>query len=385
MRTTRRTFIGSAALAAGTLAGLPAGAPAQRRAGGAGAAWLAGDLHVHSHYSHDVWRPGDDNTGLDEAYTAGFTVAERFSDARVRGLDYLAVTDHDDVRSVADLPTGGPVVALPGYEMSVRGHAHLLGTARLHDKGDSSAVAVSATADAVRAEGGLLQANHPAYRLSDPDGACRECACSCGGLHWSYGFDVVPDTIETWNPSAPPNEVAEAWWECWLDRGHRIPATGGSDSHWATLDAVAGPGQPTTWVLARERTAAAILEALRAGRVSISGQPPALGGPRLDLAAADGSATIGDDVAPGTTLRVRAEGELGAGLVQVRAGGEDLLEEPLVPGGEVTFAAPDAGWVRATLLGPEELRASTPDQQYAQLPERDGRALLATTSPVYVR
>ena len=65
--------------------------------------WMAGDLHVHTPYSHDSYGgPGDDNTGLEEAYTAGLTVSQQFALASTRGLDYLAITDHNDVRSQSD-------------------------------------------------------------------------------------------------------------------------------------------------------------------------------------------------------------------------------------------------------------------------------------------
>ena len=64
--------------------------------------WLAGDLHVHTCYSHDSYcPPDDDNTGPDEFYTLGLSSAHA-SWRRPRGLDYLAITDHNDVRSSAD-------------------------------------------------------------------------------------------------------------------------------------------------------------------------------------------------------------------------------------------------------------------------------------------
>ena len=68
------------------------------------AEWLAGDLHVHTCYSHDAYcGPDDDNTGPEEAYTLSGSVDERFREASLRGLDYLAITDHNDTRS-ADRP-----------------------------------------------------------------------------------------------------------------------------------------------------------------------------------------------------------------------------------------------------------------------------------------
>src|SRR3954464_9563906 len=42
--------------------------------------WVAGDLHVHTTYSHDSYGgPSDDNTGPEDAYTFGQTVTEDFA------------------------------------------------------------------------------------------------------------------------------------------------------------------------------------------------------------------------------------------------------------------------------------------------------------------
>jgi len=65
--------------------------------------WYAGDLHVHTVYSHDVWEgPADDNTSMDEFYTWGWSVTDEVNLSKSRGLDYLAITDHNDVRAQVD-------------------------------------------------------------------------------------------------------------------------------------------------------------------------------------------------------------------------------------------------------------------------------------------
>src|SRR3954449_3796089 len=107
--------------------------------------WLAGDLHVHTTYSHDSYGgPGDDNTGPDEAYTLGHTVTDDFAIAASRGLRYKAVTDHNDIRSQTD-PGFGAFGVLPihAYENSLHGHAQMLGATRLYDNGDASVAAVT--------------------------------------------------------------------------------------------------------------------------------------------------------------------------------------------------------------------------------------------------
>jgi hypothetical protein len=88
-----------------------------------------------------------------------------------------------------------------------------------------------------------------------------------------------------------------------------MPATGGSDNHYRATTAVQGVGQPTTWVFAADRTQGAILDGIRAGRTSVSAEPPAMGGARIELTAHKGSTSwMVGDVVPAS-----------AGVVHVRA------------------------------------------------------------------
>ena len=392
---TRRKFLGRAAVIGGALAagGLPLrqgaalGRPMPR-----GGLWLPGDLHTHSTYSHDVYGgPTDDNTGPDESYTLGLPVAGKFLEGRERGLAFMAVSDHNDVRSVPELSSAsGPLIPLPAYEHSIHGHAQMLGATRLYDARDQAADAINAMATDLRAAGGVFQANHPAYKFAT-DGEFHACGTGAGGcadcraIHWQYGFDVRPDTIEVWNPSVARSDVSETYWECWLDRGEKVGGTGGSDSHWLSLHAIAGPGQPTTWVYAKTASAADILDGLRAGRTTISGQPPELNGVRLELTAPR-EGIIGDTVRPRTPLTVSAPGLSVPAVVRVRANGHQVLEEALDPGQTMTFKAPaEAGWVRAILLARAKLPTSTTTDVGDATPTRDGMPLLALTSPIYLR
>ncbi|MGH9185085.1 MAG: CehA/McbA family metallohydrolase, partial [Acidimicrobiales bacterium] len=334
--------------------------------------------------------PGDDNTGLDEAYTLGLTVAQQFALAGTRGLGFLAITDHEDVRSQSDPGFGdGGVIAVRGYETSLRGHAQMLGAGSVYDRGDASPAAVNAMAERLRAEGGVFQVNHPALGAEED---------------WEYGDAVVPDTVEVWNishlyqpplPSASDNDAALAHWEAWLDRGVHVAATGGSDSHWLSTSALQGVGQPTTWVYAMERSEAGLLAGLRAGRTFVSWQPPALGGPRLFLEAdrdgdGDFDAMVGDTVPAGSRLRVRVEGAPLATVRIVGTGGA-LLDEALVAGVSFahTFTAPPGtNWVRAEVVMPDGIGARRalcdpllgPVTTYC----RNRIAVLAMTSALYL-
>ena len=353
-----------------------------------GATWLAGDLHVHTCHSHDVYcGPGDDS----EPYTFGFPTATRFAEASARGLDFLAITDHDDTRSAADPGFGSEgVVGVPGYEASLRGHAQALGTDTLLDAGDESAAAITALKAELAARGGVLQANHPGYDQDTPFASCAS-AVTGEGLHWKYGYDVVPDSVEVWNPTTLVR-TSEAFYDCLLQRGERPALTAGSDSHWASTAAVQGVGHPTTWVLASKRTPAAVLKALRKGRTTTSRTPPAAGGAPLllEVAGSDGrwSNAIGEDAVPGAALRVRSQSPAVTGLVTVIANGVTVVnEQPLPPGGAVRLAAPAAGWVRAVLSAAPRSAADAPGCAPAGQPVSTcpyDLALLGMTSAAFV-
>src|SRR4051812_23589565 len=308
--------------------------------------WLAGDLHVHTCFSHDVWCGlNDDNTDVQDFYTYGHTVAEDFQLASLRGLDYLAITDHNDIRSQADPGFGADgVIPVPGYENSLHGHGQMLGARRIYDKGDSSNAAVAAMARQLRADGGLLQANHP----SDP--------------LWEYGSDVPVDTVEVWNlpryyqspaPSNSDNDWAVRYWQGWLDRGVHVTATGGSDSHWRATDTLQGVGNPTTWGYPASRDTRGGLDGLRPGGTFITWVPPAFAPPRLVLGD-DRGHLPGDTVRARSPLTVRVEGAPGARLRVIGNGGRVISGPVDVTGPSFThrFTAPrGTTWAYAELYG----------------------------------
>jgi Protein of unknown function (DUF3604) len=356
------------------------------------AEWLAGDGHVHTCYSHDSYCLGDDNTGPDTFYSSGGTVGQRFGEAAAKGLDFLVISDHDDVRAWSDPAFGSQgVLGVRAYEHSLAGglgHAHVLGA-----PGTYGDLEPELLAEQVRADGGLFQANHPTYKGEAPLTGCEDVASGGPATHWRLGFRVRPDAVEVWNPTAliPP---AEVFWECWLQHGWRLPATAGSDSHGATQPTL---GLPTLWVLARDRSPAAVLDAIRAGRTTISRLPPALGGATIVLEAdadRDGTyeATVGDSVRPGTPMRVRSQGLSAAGTVRIRANGADHHDAVLLPGASVGFRAPrDPGWVRATLVQPQLTADADPNCTGGGPAPAAGfdlctsdLAYTAMTSPVYV-
>lgn len=359
--------------------------------GAATRTWMAGDLHVHTCASHDVLCADDDEES--ELYTLGLSVGARFAEAGLRGLDWLAITDHNSTSSVRDPGFGtSGVLGVPGYENSIEGHAQVLGSTDVLDNGDRSPAAIRALQEAVHARGGLLQANHPGDGQNDAFPGCASVGTG-EGLDWKYGYDVPVDTVEVLNPTSPAR-TAEAFLDCLLGRGLRVGVTGGSDSHWAALALVQGAGNPTTWVFADEPSTAGVLRALREGRTAVTKAPPALGGAPL-LIEEDGDrdgtwkVAVGEDVPPGTPLRVRSESPLATGFVTVAGKAGALVRDALLaPGSAVTFDAPEQGFARAILGAAPSSSADLPGCGPTGLPISTcayDAALLGLTSPVYVR
>lgn len=333
--------------------------------------WLAGDFHCHTVFSGDVWAgPGDDNTGTEQAYTYGHTPGEQIAVATARGLEFLAITDHNRVTSIHQPDyRSEQLILVPGYEHSLPDADHsgvFVPSADLLPDVISSQNGTRAWLDEIHARGGMAIVNHPFY--GNP--------LAGDALSWDQAVtDTLQfDAVEVWNTMwltrhevlpnyDPDNHLAVQWWERTFAPTRRGPAVGASDNHWKMLDPVAGVGQPTTWVYASERSAAGIIAGVRAGRTSIAWQPPALGGPRLLL-------DVVEEWSHRATMiggSVRGEGPLLAVVTVHNAPGQRLR---LVTGGEVVhhslvtsavhqvevpLVLPTGGWLRAELLLEERL------------------------------
>ena len=356
----------AAGVGAASTIGLPrtalAGPEGKRPAG----EWIAGDFHCHSTYSHDVWAgPGDDNTGNEDFYTSGHTPAEQIALAETRGLDFLAITDHNRVESLRDPGyRSDRLTLLPGYEHSHPGSDHC---GVFLPSLDALPGVVPADAglgpwlDEVHARGGMAVVNHPFYgNRADGDAIAWDASVAD-----SLRFDAVEvwnslwltrnDTVPAYEPD---NHAAVGWWESTFAPARRGTAIGGSDNHWRLLDATAGVGQPTTWVYAADRTPAGIIACVQAGRTTISWQPPALGGPRLVLDVVEDwsgrAAMVGGTVhGDGQLLAVVTAHNAVGQVLRLVSGGEVVHETRILTPGqrvEIPVVLPDGGWLRAELL-----------------------------------
>ena len=252
---------------------VPADRPARRDLpAAAGRRWLAGDLHAHTVHSDGA-----------------MTVPELACFAISRGLDFIAVTDHNTVSHHAELPSAARrygITLLPGQEVTTAyGHAGVLGDTGWIDFRRDPDDWLAATERA----GGLMSVNHPI----------------AGPASWLRQMRRRPPLVEVWHWSWLDLSWTTplAWWQAWDPEA--IPV-GGSDWHRHGSDAP--PGTPTTWVESAGAEPDAILDGLRAGRVAVSAERD---GPVLlrhdgELVAvdADGLALAGPD---GPYRRVRGD------------------------------------------------------------------------------
>ena len=156
------------------------------------------DLHVHTYYSHD----------------STITPKELVTFAKKRGLDAVAVTDHDTIEGALRISLHERFLVVPGIEVATK-DGHVLGL-NMHERVPSMQD-VHTTIQKIHEAGGIAIAAHPTalYR-----GKLRN--------HLTQEFDA----IEVINASSIPfnfsNRINRT-----LAEGLNLPQTGGSDAHYA--------------------------------------------------------------------------------------------------------------------------------------------------------
>ncbi|HLZ32117.1 MAG TPA: CehA/McbA family metallohydrolase [Chloroflexota bacterium] len=214
------------------------------------------------------------------------SVAAMLAACHSAGYAAVALTDHNTLSGLHEAETAAEqlgLVLLPGVEVTTfRGHAVVLGITRVPEWRDLEARGLDALADDVHADGGLVCVSHPAA-LGSP---------VCSGCTWAW--PVQPASVDLWEvfsaPRARSDVSAELWRQLLVAGGHAAPVAAG-DVHAVSA---AARSKTATYVYARERSPAGVIEALRERRAYASaGQP-------LDFWLEDGAgdvALVGTQVA----------------------------------------------------------------------------------------
>ncbi len=306
--------------------------------------WLRGDLQSHTYHSD-----------------AKGSLEQLIAKARDLQLGFLAVTDHNTISHHPHLAAlaGDDLLLLYGQEVTTYyGHMNVWGTRRWCDFRAKTAADLAAIIDLAHTNGGLCSINHPKQ----------------GGPAWEYGFDLPFDTMEVWQGPWPyRNDESLALWDRLLLAGHKVRVVGGSDYHCpAAADTnLLRLGQPTTWLQVYERSHRGLLEAIYAGRASISAHPT---GPRIALTA---TAENNQVVQMGELLTL-AEGDVvtvtvtvwnGIGYtLQLVVDGQVQLQQPLSSAQEaLTFPVAATTYLRAELIG-DMTAARLPVESQTDLP-----------------
>ncbi len=229
------------------------------------AGWFRGDLHMHTAHS-DGQCPSQ--TGTMVPCPVFFTVDA----AARRGLDFIAITDHnassqyDAMRELQ--PYFDKVLLIPGREVTTfQGHINFLGTTDFVDfrLGTSAVPDVNTLLKNADALGALTSINHPEAPSGEICLGCGWTPAKPVDMRLLAGVEAVNGGSEQYGLSGIP------FWNKELNNGCRLTGIGGSDNHRAMqpLDEIGSIGSPTTVVYARELSTPAILEGIRKGHVFI--------------------------------------------------------------------------------------------------------------------
>lgn len=285
--------------------------------------WYRGDFHAHTFHSDASW-----------------SVRELFDFNNRKGLDFAFLTDHNTTAGLAEwlAYTDNELLTLPGSELTTfHGHALALGLSSWVDWRTTlgpQAPTIETIRQSVEAQGGVFIIAHP-LSLGSP---------WCAGCAWQYP-GMMPGTarcVEVWNgPWAGDANNAEALelFYLWLNQGHRLVATAGTDSHSAARDHL---DLGFNVIYAAALTQEALLEGLRQGRSYLSS------GPELSIIGTDKAGKIqlmgGSLPAASSRLEVSWQGcEPGDSIRIVQNG--NVLQEIDQKTDSVTLTALTPGWL----------------------------------------
>ena len=230
-----------------------------------GSAWYRGDLHMHTAHS-------DGQCASQSGQKVPCPVFLTVEAAARRGLDFIAITDHnatsqyDAMRELQ--PYFDKVLLIPGREITTfDGHMNIFGTTSYLDfrVGSQGVPDTSTLLRNAGKLGALVSINHP----EAPTGEL------CMGCGWTPKRPVdmkLITAVEAVNGGSElEGTYGISFWDKQLNGGHRLTGVGGSDNHNALSDPdrPSSVGNPTTVVYATELSTPAILDGIRAGHVFV--------------------------------------------------------------------------------------------------------------------
>jgi hypothetical protein len=222
---------------------------------------IKGDLHTHTLGSDGV-----------------HSIEELAVKASRNGLDFLAITDHNQMSRSNSFPCIPGVTLLPGVEWThYQGHANFIGVDQPYDTPFfcNTPEEIRERFNSARERGALITVNHPFEEVAP----------------FKLELSQVPfDCLEVWNgPMRESNLRAIGLWQHLLVSGKKIPISAGSDYHRDTPFIFLGG--PTLCVYSMSDGPSDILTAVRLGHSYITFAP---NGPNLQMSA--DSSIMGDTV-----------------------------------------------------------------------------------------
>ncbi|MBA3297625.1 MAG: PHP domain-containing protein, partial [Acidobacteria bacterium] len=308
--------------------------------------WYSGDLHLHTVHSDGGTEP-----------------AQVLEMARASGLDFVAITDHNNTTHALAVPPDpnrkplhivGEEITTPG------GHANVWGLKPgdwLDFRTTANDVRMNDLAAAAHARGALFSINHPV-------GDCDAC-------DWTQPVPEQTDAMEVWNSGLGPQLKAIAIWDDLLRKGKRI--TGVASSDWHRPPGVIGAG--SVRVLADALTEHAILQAVAAGAVVMM-RDPASPPPLLTVSSGGRKAGVGE------TLEATRGADVDVSLTIPSFTSPGLAACPAKCTVEVSWN----GRTENTVPGADgnvSLRRRA-EAGYLRVAIRSGTTVVAITNPVFV-
>ena len=264
------------------------------------AGWYRGDLHAHTAHSDGSCARFN---GKDSVPCPVFVTAMA---AAQRGLDFMAITDHNTLshaNAVRELqPYFSPMLLLVGREVTTFfGHANVFGTlSDLSFQIDKEEKNWNRILQNVQSQRGLVSINHP----------IRPSGEMCMGCGWNTPSDMRQvQAIEVVNGADADTLFSGIpFWHSQLNLSHRITAISGSDNHQPDqkeMTYTGSVGRPSTVVYAKSLSQIDVLEAIRQGHVFIDNT-----GSKDKLLEMHAQAENGPVVMMGDTLKAGAGTEI---------------------------------------------------------------------------